>query len=67
MVKKCGQTVLQLLTTGRDMLFCLTNEGVNMYSLPQLLLKGQAPRTAGASRFAWDDVSCQLAVAMRRR
>lgn len=67
MVKKCGLTVLQLQTSQRDVLFCLTNEGVNMYSLPQLLLKGQAPRTAGALRFAWSDDSNQLAVATRRR
>lgn len=51
----------------RELLFALTNEGVNMYSLPQLKLKGQAPRTAGTLCFSWDSSRNLLAVASKRR
>jgi len=66
--KRFGRAVLQLAVVAeRDLLLCLTEEGVNLYSLPQLLLKGQAGRTCGATAFAWDDASSQLAAVNKRR
>ena len=67
-VKRLGQQILQLaVSVDRSLLFCLTEEGVNLLSLPQLMLKGQAGRTSGSSCFSWDDSTNQLAVAVKRR
>lgn len=49
------------------MLLCLGVDGVNAHRLPSLSLKAQADRTAGASKFAWDDGTSTLAVIVRRR
>jgi hypothetical protein len=67
--KRLGQKVIQLLAAGpgRHLLFSLTNEGVNLHSLPQLLLKGQVTKTNGATCFTWNDSSSILAVAVRKR
>ena len=67
-VKRLGQRILQLaVSVQRSLLFCLTDEGVNLFNLPQLMLKGQAGRTRGATCFSWDDSTNQLAVALKRR
>ena len=67
-VKRLGQQILQLaVAPQRRLLFCLTEEGVSLYSLPQLLMKGQAARTKGATCFAWNEATNSLAVAIKRR
>ena len=66
--KRLANSIVQLeVARERDLLLCLTDEGVNLYSLPQLQLKGQAATTSGASCFAWDDDASLLAVAVKRR
>ena len=67
-VKRLGQQIFQLAASlDRSLLFCLTEEGVSLFSLPQLLMKGQAGGTRGAACFAWDDTTSQLAVAVKKR
>ncbi len=67
-VKRLGQQIFQLTSSlDRSLLFCLTEEGVSLFSLPQLLMKGQAGGTKGATCFAWDDATNQLAVAVKKK
>lgn len=68
-VKRLGQQqILQLaVASERRLLFCLNEDGVSLFSLPQLQMKGQAARTKGATCFAWDDATNTLAVAIKRR
>ncbi|KAL4522617.1 hypothetical protein Ndes2526A_g01018 [Nannochloris sp. 'desiccata'] len=67
-VKRLGQQIFQLaVSLDRSLLFCLTEEGVSLFSLPQLLMKGQAGGTRGSTCFAWDDSTNQLAVAVKKR
>lgn len=48
-------------------LFCLRDEGVKMYSLPEIHLKSQAERTAGAICFSYHEKSQCLAVILRKK
>ena len=67
-VKRLGQHVVQLeVSPARNLLLALTDEGVGLFSLPQLLMKGLAERTKGATCFSWDDTSSCLAVGKGRR
>jgi hypothetical protein len=68
-VQRLGQQQILQLTVApqRRLLFCLTEDGVSLFSLPQLRMKGQAARTKGATCFAWDEATNSLAVAIKRR
>lgn len=57
MVKACAQH------SSVERLVAITDEGVTMYALPDLSLKGQAFRTKGATAMAWQSASQTLAVA----
>jgi hypothetical protein len=47
----------------RPLLFALTDDGVNLHTLPDMKLKFQAMGTKGASCIAWCETSGTLAVA----
>ena len=67
-IKRLGQQILKLaVSMDRSLLFCLTDEGVSLFSLPQLLMKGQAGRTRGSICFSWDDATNQLAVGVKKK
>eukprot|EP00892_Ulva_mutabilis_P012193 jgi/Ulvmu1/9346/UM050_0098.1 len=57
MIRACDQSS----TTER--LVAITDEGVTMFALPDLSLKGQAFRTKGATAMSWQTCSQTLAVA----
>lgn len=46
-----------------ERLVAITDEGVTMFALPDLSLKGQAFRTKGTTAMAWQTASQTLAVA----
>ncbi|GLC77792.1 hypothetical protein PLESTB_000955600 [Pleodorina starrii] len=52
---------------GRPLLLTLTEDGVNLLSLPDMKLKCQPMGSRGASLFAWNEEGQLLAVAVRRR
>lgn len=65
---RAGKRVIQMeAVRDREVIFVLTEEGVNMYSIPNLKLKCQAPRTAGAFCFCWDPNRSLLIVASKKR
>lgn len=51
----------------KKVLCCLTEEGINFFSLPKLQLKAQAQRTGGATYFALNEKSNSLAVLVKKR
>ena len=57
---------LQIIST-RSLLLSLTDEGVNLHTLPELLLKCQALRSKGGTCFAYEDEQSLLAVAVKRK
>ena len=62
-----GRVAQLAVARGRGLLLCLSGDGVNAYTLPGLRLRGQAPRSAGAACFAWDEATERLCVAVKRR
>ncbi|GAX76818.1 hypothetical protein CEUSTIGMA_g4264.t1 [Chlamydomonas eustigma] len=58
---------IEPLIGAKSMLLGLSEEGINLYALPTMLLKFQALGTRGASCFAWNQSCNLLAVAVRRR
>lgn len=51
----------------KNLLFSLSDEGVNAHHLPAFKLSCQAGRTRGANRFAFDETRAMLCVAAKRR
>ena len=60
--------VSQLLAIKQStLLLSLSEDGVNLYTVPQLKLTCQANRTGSASRFAWSEDLSLLCVAVKRK
>ena len=60
--------VSQLLAIRQSsLLLSLSEDGVNLYTVPQLKLTCQANRTGSASRFAWSEDQSLLCVAVKRK
>ncbi len=51
----------------REMLLTLTEDGVNLLTLPDMKLKFQPMGSRGATLFAWSEADQLLAVVVRRR
>ncbi|KAK9829459.1 hypothetical protein WJX72_005979 [[Myrmecia] bisecta] len=68
-IKGFGKKYLSQLQVAQSgsLLFSLSEEGVNAYTLPKFKLTCQANRTRGASRFAWDDERAMLCVGCKKR
>ena len=49
------------------LLLSLSEDGVNLFTIPQLKLTCQASRTRYASRFAWSEDKAMLCVAVKRK
>ena len=49
------------------LLLSLSEDGVNLFTVPQLKLTCQASRTRYASRFAWSEDKAMLCVAIKRK
>ena len=49
------------------LLLTLSEDGVNLFTVPQLKLTCQASRTRYASRFAWNEDKAMLCVAIKRK
>ena len=49
------------------LLLSLSEDGVNLFTIPQLKLTCQANRTRYASRFAWHEDKAMLCVAVKRK
>ena len=49
------------------LLLSLSEDGVNLFTVPQLKLTCQASRTRYASRFAWNEDKAMLCVAVKRK
>ena len=49
------------------LLLSLSEDGVNLYTVPQLKLTCQASRTRYASKFAWSEDKAMLCVAIKRK
>ncbi len=64
------KAVLQMAAVrlaARPLLLVLTEAGVNLHTLPDMLLKFQPMGSRGASLFAWSEEAQLLAVAVRRK
>ena len=60
--------VSQLLSIKQSaLLLSLSEDGVNLHTIPQLKLTCQASRTRSAARFAWSESSSMLCVAVKRK
>ncbi len=60
--------VRQLLAIKQStLLLSLSEDGVNLYTIPQLKLTCQANRTRAASRFAWSEERSMICVAVKRK
>ena len=60
--------VSQLLAIKQStLLLSLSEDGVNLYTIPQLKLTCQANRTRSASRFAWSEERSMICVAVKRK
>lgn len=49
------------------LLLSLSEDGVNLHTIPQLNLTCQASRTRSASSFAWNEASSMLCVAVKKK
>lgn len=62
------KSVSQLLAIKQSaLLLSLSEDGVNLHTIPQLNLTCQASRTRSATRFAWSESSSMLCVAVKRK
>lgn len=61
-----GATGQQATQTQRHLLLSLTEDGVNVRSLPDAMLRFQAQRTRGATCMAWNEGLGVLAVYVKR-
>lgn len=50
-----------------SLLLSLSEDGVNLHTIPQLNLTCQASRTRAATRFAWSESSSMLCVAVKKK
>lgn len=50
-----------------SLLLSLSEDGVNLHTIPQLNLTCQANRTRSATRFAWNEAASMLGVAVKKK
>ena len=67
--KTFGRKYVSQLQTIKQatLLLSLSEDGVNLFTIPQLKLTCQANRTKYASRFAWSEDKAMLCVAVKRK